>query len=114
MFEHADFVSWALAAVGFGYGVWVDSLARKRLDIAHAGLVSLKPSIQGPNRDEVIAAIDDLLEKLKSDLESKLGHYRIEILFAGCMSPLLAQSGHCLEDRAMSLLEVKQIITRIG
>jgi hypothetical protein len=31
MFEHADFVSWALAAVGFGYGVWVDSLARKRL-----------------------------------------------------------------------------------
>ena len=47
MFEHADFVSWALAAVGFGYGVWVDSLARKRLDIAHAGLVSLKPSIQG-------------------------------------------------------------------
>jgi hypothetical protein len=54
-----------LAAVGFGYGVWVDSLARKRLDIAHAGLVSLKPSIQGPNRDEVIAAIDDLLEKLK-------------------------------------------------
>ena len=32
---------------------------------AHAGLVSLKPSIQGPNRDEVIAAIDDLLEKLK-------------------------------------------------
>ena len=65
MFEHADFVSWALAAVGFGYGVWVDSLARKRLDIAHAGLVSLKPNIQGPNRDEVIAAIDDLLEKLK-------------------------------------------------
>ena len=65
MFEHADFVSWALAAVGFGYGMWVDSLARKRLDIAHAGLVLLKPSIQGPNRDEVIAAIDDLLEKLK-------------------------------------------------
>ena len=30
MFEHADFVSWALAAVGFGYGVWVDSLARKK------------------------------------------------------------------------------------
>jgi len=48
MFEHADFVSWALAAVGFGYGVWVDSLARERLDIAHAGLVSLKPSIQRP------------------------------------------------------------------
>ena len=46
MFEHADFVSWALAAIGFGYGVWVDSLARKRLDIAHAGLVSLKPSIR--------------------------------------------------------------------
>ena len=30
MFEHADFVSWALAAVGFGYGVWVDSLSKKK------------------------------------------------------------------------------------
>ena len=29
MFEHADFVSWALAAVGFGYGVWVDFSKKK-------------------------------------------------------------------------------------
>jgi hypothetical protein len=47
--------------LAIGYAVWTDRRAGKRLDIAHAGLVSIKPGIQGPNRDEVIAAIDDLL-----------------------------------------------------
>jgi hypothetical protein len=65
VFEHADRIGWALAVLAIAYAVWIDRRAGKRLDIAHAGLVSIKPGIQGPNRDEVIAAIDDLLSKLK-------------------------------------------------
>ena len=65
MFEHTDWIGWVLAIIGIGYGVYENWRTRCRLDIAHAGLVSLKPGIRGENRDDVIAAINDLLSKLK-------------------------------------------------
>jgi hypothetical protein len=65
VFKQADWIGWALAVLALGYAVWTERRAKHRLDIAHAGLVSLKPGIQGPNREEVIGAINDLLSKLK-------------------------------------------------
>jgi hypothetical protein len=65
VFEHADWIGWAIGVAGLGYGIWTDRRARMRLDIAHAGLVSLKAAIEGPNKDRVITAINDLLSKLK-------------------------------------------------
>jgi hypothetical protein len=61
----ADYVGWAIGIVGIAVAVWAEVRARHRRDVAHAGLVSLKPAIQGANRDEVIAAINDLLTKIK-------------------------------------------------
>ena len=72
MFEHPDWIGWALGAAGlvigaagFAFGVLTDCRARKRRDMAHAGLVSLKAAIEGPNKEHVVAAINDLLSKLK-------------------------------------------------
>jgi hypothetical protein len=39
--------------------------AKQRRDVAHAAPVALKQSIQGANKEQVIAAINDLLEKLQ-------------------------------------------------
>lgn len=64
MFEHADLVGWLIGILAIFYAVWTEHKSRQRRDLAHAALVALKPSIQGPNKDEVIAAINDLLEKL--------------------------------------------------
>lgn len=38
---------------------------RQRWNDASAVLMALKPSIQGPNKDKIVAAIDDTLERLK-------------------------------------------------
>ncbi len=65
MFEHADWIGWGIGVVGIVYAIWTDHQAKKKLGIAHAGLVLLKPAIQGSNRDDVITAINDLLAKLK-------------------------------------------------
>jgi hypothetical protein len=65
MFEHADWIGWGIGLAGLVYGIWADRRAKKKLDIAHAGLVSLKPGIQGSNREAIIAAINDLLAKLQ-------------------------------------------------
>jgi hypothetical protein len=39
---------------------------REQTQWVHPMLVALKPAIQGPNRDQVIRAIDDMLERLQS------------------------------------------------
>jgi hypothetical protein len=43
----------------------IDAQNRQRRNAASAVLMALKPSIQGPNKDKIIAAIDDTLERLK-------------------------------------------------
>lgn len=63
-----DLIGWgglALGIVSFIYAIRTNCRANQRLDIAHAGLVSLKTGIQGENKDEVKAAINDLLQKLQ-------------------------------------------------
>jgi hypothetical protein len=47
------------------YSMWNDAQNRQRRNAASAVLMALKPSIQGPNKDKIIAAIDDTLERLK-------------------------------------------------
>jgi len=66
-----DWIGWIIGVVGIviglagvGYAVYVERRAKQRRDIAHAALVALKPAIQGVNRDDVIDAINDLLQKL--------------------------------------------------
>ena len=60
-----DWIGWVIGLAGIIYAVIIECRAKKKLDIAHAGLVSLKPAIQGQNRDEVIRAMNDLLVKLQ-------------------------------------------------
>lgn len=62
---HTDLIGWGLAIVSLGYAICTNRRAKQRLDIAHAGLVSLKTGIQGENKEEVKAAINDLLQKLQ-------------------------------------------------
>jgi hypothetical protein len=50
---------------GTGYAVWSDVKRRGERHWVHVALVNLKPSIQGPNRADVIRAIDNTLEFLK-------------------------------------------------
>ena len=50
---------------GTGYAVWSDVKRRGERHWVHMALVNLKPSIQGPNRDHVIDAIDNMLSFLK-------------------------------------------------
>lgn len=38
---------------------------KKERDWLHVALVNLKPSIQGPNRDQILAAINNMLAVLK-------------------------------------------------
>ncbi len=62
-----DWPAWIACALGVGaiiYAIVIERRARHRLDIAHAGLVSLKPAIQGENKEEIVTAINDLLGKL--------------------------------------------------
>jgi len=54
-----------IGAAGLVYGIRSEHRTRKRLDIAHAGLVSLKAAIEGPNKNRVIEAINDLLAKIQ-------------------------------------------------
>ena len=67
-----DWIGWIIGGIAVAFAVnaelrlrRMERQARGRRDIAHAALVSLKPAIQGDNKDRVIAAINDVLEKLK-------------------------------------------------
>jgi hypothetical protein len=51
--------------VGVALAVWSDVTRRSQRHWVHMALVNLKPSIQGPNRDDVLAAINNMLEFLK-------------------------------------------------
>jgi hypothetical protein len=67
MFANIDWIGTGglfVGAVGLIYAIWTERRARRRLDITHAFLVGLKPSIEGPRRDEILAAINDQLAKL--------------------------------------------------
>jgi hypothetical protein len=51
--------------VGVAYAVGSDVKRRSQRQWVHMALVNLKPSIQGTNRDDVLAAINNMLEFLK-------------------------------------------------
>ena len=58
-------IGYAVAILICMYSLWNDAQNRQRRNAASAVLMALKPSIQGPNKDKIIAAIDDTLERLK-------------------------------------------------
>ena len=60
-----DWIGWALGVIGILYAVYTDRRAKQRRDDMHSFLVGLKPSIQGSNKDAIIAAINDELQKLQ-------------------------------------------------
>jgi hypothetical protein len=47
------------------YAVKTHHKFKRERDLLHLALVNLKPSIQGPNRDDVVAAINNMLAVLK-------------------------------------------------
>jgi hypothetical protein len=53
--------------VAIGYAIYLERRAQQRRDVAHAALVALKPSIQGANKEQVIAAINDCWKSFKSE-----------------------------------------------
>ena len=50
---------------GTGYAVWSDVKRRGERHWVHMALANLKPSIQGNNRQEVLNAINNMMEFLK-------------------------------------------------
>ena len=60
-----DWIGYAAAILVFMYSLWNDAQNRQKRNAASATLAALKPSVQGPNKDKIIAAIDDTLERLK-------------------------------------------------
>ena len=60
-----DWIGYAVAILIFMYSLWNDAQNRQRSNDASAVPMALKPSIQGPNKDKIIAAIDATLERLK-------------------------------------------------
>jgi hypothetical protein len=64
MWGYENAIDWLLGIVCIAYAITVDWQARRRRDIAHAGLLSLASMIQGDNRDQVLASINDLLVRL--------------------------------------------------
>ena len=59
--------------VSFVYAVISDEKRRSQRHWVHMSLVNLKPSIQGPNKDEVIKAINNMLEFLKPPGKQRSG-----------------------------------------
>jgi hypothetical protein len=66
----------AIGLLGIAFGIWAEIKRHKDTrkerqerrsdrDQFHRILVTLKPSIQGPNREQVLASINDTLEWLK-------------------------------------------------
>lgn len=67
-----DWVSVAglvVGVAGVGYGVWSDAKRKSVERWVHAALVMLKPGIGGENRNDVIAAINNMLEFLQRPKE---------------------------------------------
>ncbi len=60
-----NWVSLIVGIVGVAYGVWSDVKRKSQREWVHMALGNLKPAIQGPNKGEVIAAINNMLEFLK-------------------------------------------------
>lgn len=60
-----NWVSLIVGILGIVYGVWSDVKRKRQRDWVHMALANLKPGIQQPNRDEVLAAINNMMESLK-------------------------------------------------
>ena len=60
-----DWIGYAVAILIFMYSLWNDAQNRQKRNASSAALMALKPSIQGLNKDKIIAVIDDTLERLK-------------------------------------------------
>jgi hypothetical protein len=54
-----------VAILGVVYAFWSDRKRKSERKWVHLALVNLKPAIQGSNKNEVIDAINDMLEFLK-------------------------------------------------
>lgn len=65
MVDWTGTVGLVVGIIGVGYGVWSDLKRRSDRKWVHMGLANLKPGIQGDNRNEVITAIDNMMEFLK-------------------------------------------------
>ena len=62
---HYDWIGYGIGVVGIICTFVIERRAKRRRDEMHSFLVALKPSIQGTNKERIIAAINDMLEKLK-------------------------------------------------
>jgi hypothetical protein len=55
-----------VTVVSVGYAIYSDIKRRSERDWIHMALVNLKPGIEEENRNEVITAINNMLEGLKA------------------------------------------------
>jgi hypothetical protein len=51
--------------LGVAYAVWSDVTRKGQRDWVHMALANLKPSIQQPNKEAVLEAINNMMEFLK-------------------------------------------------
>jgi hypothetical protein len=54
-----------IGIAGVAYAIWSDVTRRSQRHWIHMALANLKPSIQGHNRQDVINAINNMMEFLK-------------------------------------------------
>jgi hypothetical protein len=66
-----DWIGYAAAILIFMYSLWNDAQNRQKRNAASATLVALKSSVQGPNKDKIIAAIDDTFWSASSELSAR-------------------------------------------
>ena len=66
-----DWIGYAAAILIFMYSLWNDAQNRQKRNAASATLAALKPSVQGPNKDKIIAAIDDTFWSASSELSAR-------------------------------------------
>jgi hypothetical protein len=71
MSEYMCYAELAVGLLGFGFGLWSEVKRKGEREWVQMALVNLKPSIQGSNRPQVIAAINNMLEFLKPPLEKR-------------------------------------------
>jgi hypothetical protein len=60
-----DRVGWLVGIFGLGYGFHSEYKRKNDRDWVHMALANRKPSIQGPNKDDVTAAINNMMAFLK-------------------------------------------------
>jgi hypothetical protein len=65
-----------IGIIGLAYGYYSDRKRKSERELIHVSLINLKPSIeslQDPNKDAVIRAINNMLEALKPPKKGRAG-----------------------------------------